>query len=182
MLAIATWTEADQYVWSNRWTPNGGWGAAERISGNDGSIPVGFPQVAVDGSGSAVAVWLERDRPIGHIWSNRWTSSGGWGTAELIDDEDAGEAFEPRLAVNSNGNALAVWEAFLGDGTQVEIWSNRRTPSGGWGTSERISAQSLVYPTLGNSPSPQVTIDASGNAAAVWSQEDGVWSNRFEKE
>ncbi|MDH3623923.1 MAG: hypothetical protein OES69_07100 [Myxococcales bacterium] len=174
--AIAVWKEPDQYVWSNRWTPEGGWGTAERIH-DDAPNVVGLAQVAVDGSGNVVAVWVQSDGALSHIHSNRWTADGGWGTAERIETEDAEDAWYPQVTVDARGNAVAVWEYTVSD----TVWTNRWTPSGGWGTPERINTYDPVYAEPGHSSRPRVAIDASGNAVAVWSQEDGVWWNRFEK-
>jgi len=46
-----------------------------------------------------------------------------WGTAQLIETDDAGEALRPQIAVDGSGNAIAVWQQF--DGTRNNIWANR---------------------------------------------------------
>ncbi len=45
-----------------------------------------------------------------------------FGTAALIET-DAGNASNPQIAFDANGNALAVWEQ--SDGTRSNIWANR---------------------------------------------------------
>ena len=47
----------------------------------------------------------------------------GWGTPELIENADAGDAFSPRIAVDPQGNAVAVWKQ--SDGVRDNIWANR---------------------------------------------------------
>ena len=101
----------------------------------------------------------------------------GWGTAELIETDDAGDAGVPQIAFDAAGNALAVWEQ--SDGIRFSIWSNRYTAGSGWGTPELIEADDT-----GGAECPQIAFDAAGNALAVWRQFDGVryniWSNRYE--
>jgi hypothetical protein len=89
------------------------------------------------------------------------TRDGNWGMAELIETDDTGDARNARLAIDPNGNALAVWQQ--SDGVRYNIWSNRYTPSGGWGMAERIEGDNA-----GDAGGPEVALDASGNALAVW--------------
>ena len=173
---LAVWSQSDGTrfdIWSNRFVPDDGWDTAERIElTNSGSAAK--PQVALDASGSGLAVWEQSDGARSDIWSNRYTPSGGWGTAERIEVED-GDAFDPQVALGASGNGLAVCEQ--SDGVRSDIWSSRYTPTGGWGTAERIEA------TDGDASNPQVALDASGNGLSVWEQLDGarsdIWSNRY---
>jgi hypothetical protein len=182
-VGIAT-AGAVHHVWSNRWTPSGGWGTAEPIETNnsdDGAFSQ-VAQVVVDVSGNVVAVWPQWDGTREDLWSNRWTTSGGWGTAERIETDGTGSAYRPQVAVDASGNAVVVW--YQWDGTRDSIWSNRWTPSGGWGTAERIETDDAE-----DARGPQVAIDAIGDAVAVWQRFDttldrqerraSVWSNRW---
>lgn len=38
------------------------------------------------------------------------TADGAWGVAELIETDNTGDAYYPQIAVDANGNALAVWQ------------------------------------------------------------------------
>jgi hypothetical protein len=70
-----------------------------------------------------------------------------------------------------------VWKQ--SDGAGDNIWANRSTPSGGWGTAERIDPDDR-----GTLSDPRVVMDPSGNAVAVWTvisgSSAGIWSNRLE--
>ncbi|MBW2380497.1 MAG: Ig-like domain-containing protein, partial [Deltaproteobacteria bacterium] len=181
--AVAVWSQSDgtRYnIWSNRLTPSGGWGTAERIELDDVGSAYG-PKVAVDASGNVVAVWMHSVDTVGiatagaihYVWSNRWTSSGGWGTAEPIETNGADEygfSQMAQVAVDVSGNAVAVWPQW--DGTRHDVWSNRWTTSGGWGTAERIETDDT-----GSANQPKVAIDAIGNAVTVWYQWDGTRSS-----
>jgi hypothetical protein len=49
-------------------------------------------------------------------------SPPSWGTAELIETDNAGDAYNPQIAFDASGNAIAVWNQT--DGTRYNIWAN----------------------------------------------------------
>ena len=67
-------------------------------------------------------MWYQYDGGGSNIWANRFDGSS-WGTAELIETDNAGDAFDPQVAFDNSGNAIAVWQQF--DGTLDNIWANR---------------------------------------------------------
>jgi hypothetical protein len=75
------------------------------------------------------------------------------------------EASGVQLAIAPTGSALAVWQR--GDSERVEIWADNFLPDVGWGRAQRLAL------TASDSADPQVSMDADGNAAAVW--DDGVY-------
>lgn len=176
--AVAVWQQFDGVtfdIWSSRYT-RGSWGAPERIEDEDEG-DASDPRVAVALDGGAVAVWGQFDGMNDDIWSNRYTPSDGWGTAERIETNDAGSAGEARVAIDPSGVAVSVWTQF--DGTGESVWANRSTPNGGWGTAERIRTDDG-----GTVSHPRVAMDPSGDAVAVWTAfgeaSRGIWSNRLE--
>ena len=62
---------------------------------------------------NAIAVWRLSDGIRSNIWANRYVLGSGWGTAELIETDNTGRAFEPKVAVDPSGNAKVVkfWNA-----------------------------------------------------------------------
>ena len=104
------------------------------------------------------------------------TAPKAWGTATLIETENAGRAIFPQIAVDATGQALAVWTQ--SDGTQFNIWANRYTVGTGWGTAQ------LLETNAGHAVRPQIAVDATGQALAVWEQHDGtrdsIWANRYQ--
>jgi len=163
-------------IWSNRYVAGAGWGIPEMIQTNESVYSTGA-KIAVDPSGNAVAVWSQiLSGGQFDIWSNRYTAGVGWGTAEPIETDDRGRAVSPAVAVDTSGNAVAVWEQY--DGTRQNIVSNRYTAGVGWGTAELIETDNTGY-----AYSPMVGMDKDGNGVAVWQQHDGyrfnIWSNRY---
>ena len=153
----------------------GEWGAAELIETRD-TGSASSPRVAVDPKGNAVAVWQQSDDKRSNIWANSYTAGSGWGMPVLIETGNAGDAKTPQVAVDPNGNAVAVWQQ--SDDKRNNIWANRYAVGSGWGTATLIERDNA-----GDATSPRVTVDPKGNAVAVWQQSDGVrsniWANRY---
>jgi len=57
---------------------------------------------------------------ISHTWSFR-TRDGQWG--KPVEIGNVGNAFDPQVALDPNGNAVAVWWQW--NGTRLNIWANR---------------------------------------------------------
>jgi uncharacterized membrane-anchored protein len=173
--AFAVWNEWDgirDNINANRYSVQSEtWGTAQLIeSDNAGDARV--PQIAVDASGNAFAVWHQWDGTRYNINANRYSmQSGTWGTAQLIESDNTGNASNPQVAVDAMGNAFAVW--YQWDGIRYNINANRYSAqSGTWGTAQLIESDNT-----GNAYVPQVAVDASGNAFAVWNQNDGTRFN-----
>jgi len=99
-----------------------------------------------------------------------------WGTAELLESNNVGDAYDPQIAIDPDGNAIAIWRQ--SDGSHINIYTNYFDGTA-WDTAELIETDNT-----GNASTPQIAIDADGNAIAVWSQDDGslssIYANRFE--
>ena len=179
--ALAVWAQSDGTrlnVWANRYTAaTSSWGTAALIESDDLG-GVANPQIAMDTSGNALAVWEQSDGSRFNIWANRFTAANNsWGTAVLIENNDAGNASAPQIAVDANGDALVVWAQ--SDGTRFNIYSNRFTASSSsWAAPVVIEADNVA-----DAYSPQIAIDANGNAMAVWQQFEAgtfnIWANRY---
>ena len=174
--AIAVWYQYDSIrsnIWANRFDGTA-WSTAELIETDDTGDAYD-PQIAVDGAGNAIAVWYQDDGVRFNIWANRFDGTA-WGTAELIETDDAGDAYDPQIAVDGAGNAIAVW--YQDDGVRSNIWANR-FDGAAWGTAELIETDKA-----GDACDPQISLDGAGGAIAVWYQDDGIrfniWANHFD--
>lgn len=172
----AVWTQDDSmnvYVYANRYTDGVGWGTATKIQ-SDLMQSTAFPHVAMDASGNALAVWSEYDGTRMNIWARLYSVGVGWGTAALIETDDTGNATEPRIAMNTGGEALVVWQQ---DGDEM-IRANRYVPGMGWGTATPIEGAGTGQATLGG-----IAIDSDGDAIAVWMRgtypATDTWANRY---
>ncbi len=170
--AIALWLQSDgiRYsAWSNRHTPNAGWGTAQAIESSDAGDVVGI-DMAMDAQGNAVVAWEEFDRALSgahtNVWANRYFANSGWGVAELLEIDDAGSATFPQIAMDAAGNALVVWSQ--NDGTRYNIWSRRMPAGGNWSPPALIETEDA-----GNAFIGELAIGGGGDAIAVWEQHDG---------
>jgi hypothetical protein len=120
--------------------------------------------VARDALGNELAVWEQFDGMRYNIWANRKVTGSGWGVAQLIETDNAGDAFNPRVAMDSQGNAVAVWQQ--SDGVHTRIGANRYMVGTGWSTAVWIDAHNA-----NDAHTPQVSFDTRGNAVAVWQQQ-----------
>ena len=179
-VAIAVWMQSDIphfNIWANRFD-GVSWGTAEMIETDDAGDAM-LPQIAMDDTGAAIAVWRQNDGTRNNIWANRFDGVS-WGTAEMIETGDAGDAMLPQIAMDDTGAAIAVWRQ--NDGTRNNLWANR-FDGVSWGTAEMIETDDTGDATL-----PQIAMDGTGAAIAVWTQNDdnsvnlraNIWANRFD--
>jgi len=161
--AIAVWsqdsgTSISPGVMAVRYAAGTGWGTTVRIeSAATAAIRSGSGvQIAFDGQGNALAVWTQYSAP--GIFSNRYVAGTGWGAPVATADTGATTYDEGvSLAIDKNGNAMAVWNQYGG-----MLHANRYVASGaGWGITGVIEANGTDY-------SGQVAFDQNGNAVAVW--------------
>lgn len=176
--AMAVWYQRDGIrtnIWANLYTAGWGWGTAQLIETNN-TGGASNPQIAINADGNAMVVWHQSDGVRLNIWANLYTAGGGWGTAQRIESNNTGAAFYPQIAIDADGNALAVWPQ--SDGLRNNMWANRYTAGCGWGTAQLIETDNA-----GGAFSPQIAVNADGNAIAVWHQSDGtrlnIWANRY---
>jgi hypothetical protein len=153
-----------------------GWGIHEIIQGDEGSAH--SPQIAFDNFGNAIAVWIQNSNSTrDSIRANRYVAGIGWGTAQQIEN-NSGDAKTPRIAVDSSGNAIVIW--CQSNGAKDLLWANYYAAGIGW---DPFAAELIQSDLEGNASNPEITIDNSGNAFAVWYQTHGnpnkVWANRY---
>lgn len=173
--AIAVWPQHDGTrfnMWANRYVLGSGWQTAEKIETDD-SGTAHSPKVDFDGSGNALVVWHQTDGVRYNIMANRYVSGSGWGTVEIIDSEDLGDALFPTIAVSDTGDAIAVWEQY--DGVRYNIWRNHYTSGSGWQTAEKLESDDVTYARY-----PQIGTDGDGNAIVVWNQGTDIMASHYQ--
>lgn len=140
----------------------GTWSSPADVSSLSPILPGDFqnPQIAVDAAGNAVAVWVESNAITTFIQAARLPfGQSTWipATADLSGPN----AFAPQVGVDAHGNAVAVWIGTVGSHTVIQ---GATLPFGTntWFPTTNLSSTSF------NSTTPQVAVDPSGNAVAVW--------------
>ena len=175
--AIAVWQQPGldilgfRSIWASRFTPATGWGPPEVLEIDDGTAD--SPQVAMDASGNAIAIWQQSDGTRTNLWANHYTLGVGWGGATLVEVDDSGDARLPSglsgptqsIGIDSGGNAMVFWllvapePPTVGNDLIYSGMASRYTPGGGWGAPVQLSANALDL---------QIGVAAAGNAIAVW--------------
>ncbi|MBA3807915.1 MAG: PKD domain-containing protein [Solirubrobacterales bacterium] len=118
-------------------------------------------RVALDPQGNAVAVWTRSNGANTISQSSvRTAATGAW--QEPVDLSVAGgDAGESRVSVDPHGNAIAVWRRYNGT-IDVVQGAVRSAGSGAWQAPVDLSA------TGSSAFGPEVALDPTGSAAAVW--------------
>jgi hypothetical protein len=144
------------------------------------------PQVAVNGAGDAVVVWLEDDGGVpgtlvGSVWAQRFdAASGTWALPELVENADKSlrtinsRADKVAAGIDSAGNAFAAWTQLIGGEYVVRV-RRYSVADDAWEAPEQIGDDT----TTDDTHFPRIAVDAAGNAIAVWQQIDPV-SGRYE--
>ncbi len=184
--AIVVWGQSEggsarNDIFASRYTPSSGWSQAEAVENEPVRTAVN-PVIAMSPNGNAIVAWAQNDGTRANIWANSYTPSTGWATPELIETNNKGTANNPKIAMDSQGNAHVVWIQSEGTfGFDDSIWANIYRPGLGW---------SVAFP-IENEPSeanaPEISTDASGNVMAVWNQVEmlgnqgtiHIWANRY---
>lgn len=173
---MVAWHQDDgtrENVWANRYETGAGWLGAALVETNNVTT-IEFPRIAMDSNGNAIVVWLQ-EYGSPHVLTNRYVAGVGWGTPEEIEIVGDGAIFNPDIAIDSDGNAFAVWRQH--DGGGYKIAANRYVSGTGWAGAEYIQTS-----TVSDGLYPAVAFDLSGNALVVWSQYTGTenaWSRLY---
>ena len=125
-------------------------------------------RVAMDAGGDAVAVWQTDGGSIQAAYMPQG-SGGAFNSAQTLETDGTNKPTAPDVALDSAGDALAVWEHFDTGSAKVRIedeYGPGGTFPGGPGTPISDTAQ--------NSSNPLVRMDAAGDAVAVWLESDGA--------
>src|SRR5436190_5829878 len=126
------------------------------------------PQVAVDQSGNAIAVWTRSDGTNFRIESSSRTPTGAWSSPQTISDANQ-SASSPQLSLDPSGNAVAVWTR--NDGTNLRIQASYR-PAGAASTFQMPAT--TVSASGADASAPAVSMDNSGDALVAWQRTDGI--------
>ena len=153
------------YSWTFH-TRDGAWGTDLRIDINDGANDTACPHVTMGPNGNGIAVWAQVTNTAYSILASRYVSGTGWTVPELLETDDAGMALNPKVAMDSFGNAIAVWEQVTN--TKTSILANYYEAGIGWGSAEVIEDDDDADAAV-----PQVAMDPAGNAIVVWEQVTG---------
>ena len=168
--ALAVWTRHDtgrQLTLASHYVSPTGWTTPVTLQ----STPVAtdsstFAEVsqsrAVFSADGRACAALIRPQPQ-HL--DVWTAcyrDGRWERPSPIDLRTQGTSRSLQVAADGRGNWVAVWSR--ASGSEEHIYANRYVSGRGWTGPTRLDADG------GNSLSPTLSLDASGNGFAAWTQ------------
>lgn len=162
--AVAVWRRVDGFrvvVQSAARRPGADWSPPHDVSSPGAEAFV--PQVAIGAGGEAVAVWESSDGESRAILGASRTPGGTWSRPKELSAKGRGGSV-PQVAVDSGGEAVAVWEAKRRNST---IESAARPSAGAW------SAPAVLSTNGGRALKPQVALDDAGEATAIWQRFTG---------
>jgi hypothetical protein len=166
--AVAVWQEwdgvDDTIESASRRAGSAGWTTPVAIA--PAGSEYGEPDVAVDASGDAVAVWEKYGAAPEIEVSTHLAGALAWSVPAKLTNLFY-VAAEPKVAVNAEGEAVAVWVKENGGGFSIVEASSAATIGGPWSSPEQLSA------TGQDAAEPLVGIDGTGTATAVWQRPNG---------
>lgn len=141
--------------------------------------PILLPEVAMNEDDAAVVVWRQ-----GSVRASVYDpATGTWSAPREITAELAPGVHEPgygaRVAIDGDGNAIAVWDTGLSLGTSTvgDVWTARYdAATGQWSGATLLDVAAL------DATHAQVAMDAAGNAFVVWMQDNDAtdpWNDTF---
>ena len=116
--------------------------------------------VAVDSKGNIVALYVHGSGMAANYYD---ISKGTWGTESTVDASAMTNAASPNVAVDKNGNWLAVWQQ-ASDAPQHGIWQSTSTDGVHWSAPAAITTSGQVY-------EPVLAMNQDGVAVVVWTDE-----------
>jgi len=144
--------------------PSATWQPRQELPAPSSAMPL-LARVAIDGAGDAMATWERPEGSNGIVEASfRPAGAGPWRPATKLSE--TGEyQHPPQVAMDAEGLAVAVWEDKVSG--EPEIYGARK-PAGGeaWQKAVRVSPAHEIVPH--NANEPQLTMDARGDAVAVW--------------
>jgi len=136
---------------------------------SDGESDAQVPQIVVDASGNAVAIWHGYESGFRIIQAATLPFGGTW--EPLISLSAIGQnAFNPHFAINSKGYAVAVWTRF--NGSNYIVQASTRSFGGSWSEPSDVSTTGRDA-GFGPNSTLDVTVDDNGNAVVVWGFQTG---------
>lgn len=165
--------------------PNGEWGSHVKISDDMTGAGQYVPDIAIDSAGNGYAIWEDRRNDSGDIYFAYRPAGGSWGVNVKVNDDQgsAGQSW-PAIAVDTSGNAYAVWED--GRNGDNDVFFAYRPDGGEWQANIQVNDANSSY-----QGSSDIAVSPDGQAVAIWRDnrnntwdtyaayrpKDGVWGS-----
>lgn len=131
------------------------------MQGDNPGVASAQPKTAINANGDKVAIWYRTDE-ISYYGIYASASIDG-GTIKRLS---SGSASDPRVALDDDGNAVAVWQAFDPASNSSAVWSSQYdVRNSSWNTA-------AIIPSMTDVKSAQLAGNAAGVVLAVVETED----------
>jgi len=155
----------------------GNWGTNVKVNDDSGSAWQSEPDIAVDASGNAYAVWTDArhlDQYDTYVYFSYRPAGGTWSPNVQVGRGGVADQYTPKIAVDPMGYSHAIWTEERS--IPPDIYSSVRSPGGEWGINVKVN-DDMYYD---NNTFPAIVVDSRGNVYAVWRGvlEDTIYSSR----
>ncbi len=174
---------------ARRYVAGSGWQAVESIAGPTTGQNLKSATISMDKvTGKAIVAWFLQgivNVPNTNVYASNLSSRAfdpisGW-TAPLAIETSQPLRVDNNiaLAMDTNGNAIAVWNRF--ESLQTRIYASRYAAGGGWNAAVRIEDDTTL---AGGGSGQQIAFLPNGDALVVFSSSRGgttsnVWGNKY---
>ena len=164
--AVAVWASVGFTGWTIQ--------AASRSAGGpwQSAVPLDTPQagtaapdVVVDDTGRAVAVWAATAGAGWRVQSASRTADGTWSKVVAISGPDATGSIAPQVALEGSNDVLAVWSRTIGNSTMIEA-ATLGAGKTAW------SPAAPLFAVANDALAPSVTVNARGDGVIIWTSSD----------
>jgi len=132
------------------------------------------PAISWYSSNYAIAVWQHQEEgPLGLEWNiyySRFIPNIGWTTPTRISFLDGTNDYDPAIAFDTNGWAVAVWVHGNQPAATV-IYYSVWNPAGGW-----VGPANLLCPAAwpGKAAMPEIDVDSKHKVVTIWTDTAGA--------
>lgn len=154
-------------LWSVALDANNAWQKPQQI--HSSLNPPSTPAIAIDAKGEGFITWAEQlgDGSHGLIYQN--FTATGWDAKKMVFHKHTSAFSAATVASNAQGQAVVVWNTVI-DNSYAPVVSVR-LPNKTF--SAAIGLEDPNFKITKDRPNPKVAIAANGQAALVWTQNDG---------
>ena len=171
--AYALWTDwrggSPALYWAAQ-LGGGAWSANQAVPAAVGTVSTSDPtSLAVDAQGGLYVLWIDLRNGNRDVYFAARSAAGSWNSAERVnDDATLADQRHPSLAVDSAGNAYAVWQdSRNGDD---DVYFAFRPADGAWSANSRVNHDAGVA----GQAKPDIAVDGQGNGYVAWSRNTTV--------
>ena len=176
--AYAVWEDGrdgvHRHIYFSYRPAGGSW--SENVMVNDaGEANQGSSIVAADPGGNAYAVWKDGRQGNPDIYSSYRPKGGAWSANVRVNDDPGTEwQEEPFVAVDSRGNAYAVWHDYRHGEYDPDVYFSSRPAAGSWSANMRVNDDAASAWQF----NPAIAVDPGGSAYVLWedNRTDPPWA------